>query len=200
MILYFELVVRVERFGLGPIGMMCAWGHTCLIRDGYSGCVLGSVFWWTGLDVPVRLEGSPSEFLIQRKKSFVCIAYSSAFFWFLSLLFCYSSCHCVLLCVFVCYYVYHVIRLAFLACICGLSPWCSSFDRVVWLFVPHVHNLCSCLCDFNVVYLSFSAVIILPGYLFFGFRLHAFMCEDRWQQCLWERAASTSIVWNMSHP
>ena len=44
MILYFELVVRVERFGLGPIGMMCAWGHTCLIRDGYSGCVLGSVF------------------------------------------------------------------------------------------------------------------------------------------------------------
>ena len=47
----------------------------------------------------MRLEGSPSEFLIQRKKSFVCIAYSSAFFWFLSLLLCYSSCHSVLLCV-----------------------------------------------------------------------------------------------------
>ena len=44
MTLCFGLVVRVERFGLGPIGMMCAWGHTCLIRDGYSGCVLGSVF------------------------------------------------------------------------------------------------------------------------------------------------------------
>ena len=44
MILYFELVVRVERFGLGPIGVMCVWGHTCLIRVCYSGCVLGPVF------------------------------------------------------------------------------------------------------------------------------------------------------------
>ena len=44
MILYFEFVFRVERFGLGPIGVMCVWGHTCLIRVCYSGCVLGPVF------------------------------------------------------------------------------------------------------------------------------------------------------------
>ena len=28
---------------------MCAWGHTCLIRDGYSGCVLGSVLFVNGI-------------------------------------------------------------------------------------------------------------------------------------------------------
>ena len=124
----------------------------------------------------LRFASPSSEFLMQGKKSFVCFAYSPAFFWFLSLLFCFSSCRCFLLCVFVCYYVYHAIRFAFLAFICGLSPWCSSSDRIVWLFVPYVLNLCSCLCDFNVVYLFSSDVIILLWYLCFGFRLHACIC------------------------
>ena len=71
----------------------------------------------------MRLEGSPSEFMIQRKKSF---GWHCLFFCFLLVsfyfvvLFVLSLCSAV--CVFVCYYVYHVIRFALLACICGLSP------------------------------------------------------------------------------
>ena len=127
----------------------------------------------------LRFASPSSEFLIQRKKSFVCFAYSSAFFWCLSLLFCFSSCRCFLLCVFVCYYVYHAIRFAFLAFICGLSPWCSSSDRVVWLFVPYVLNLCSCLCDFNVVYLFFLMWSYFFGICFLdSVCMHVFVFSD----------------------
>ena len=156
MILYFELVVRVERFGFGPIGMMCAWGHTCLIRDGYSGCVLGSFFLSKGLDVPVKLEGSPSEFLIQRKKSFVCFAYSSAFFWFLSLLFCYSSCHCVLLCV--CSFVI----------MCITSYGLHSLHALVDSLRDALHLFVSCDCLFLtcITCVLVSVILMLCNCLF----------------------------------
>ena len=156
---------------------MCAWGHTCLIRDGYSGCVLGSVLFvnrirctsW-GLRVPLQ-----SSWFRERSLLFALLIPLLSF------------------CFFLCCFVFRLV--AVFCCVCSFVIMCITPHGLHFLHscvgslrdASHLIVSCDCLfptcstCVLVIVTLMLcicfsSDVIILLWYLCFGFRLHACIC------------------------